>query len=89
MREFIDNPCHVVGPKNRDKIEVADVVVSTNHVFFPANKFTRLISLPTSTIFVSGTSDITTILKYRSVMPMWKTLKELHNNNNNNNYTSK
>ena len=34
------------------KIKVADVVVSTNHMTFLSNRFLRLISLPTSTIFV-------------------------------------
>ena len=34
---------------------------------FLANRFPRLIILPTSAIFVSGTSGITAILKYRSV----------------------
>ena len=43
--------------------------MSTNHVVFLANKFPRLISLPTSAIFVSGTSGIMAILKYRSVNP--------------------
>ena len=61
------NICH---EKTRDKTEVADVVVSTNHVVFLANRFPRLISLPTSAIFVSGTSGITAILKYRSVNPI-------------------
>ena len=56
--------------KTRDKIEVVDVVVSTNHVVFLANRFPRLISLPTSAIFVSGTSGITAILEYRSVNPI-------------------
>ena len=56
--------------KRGTKIEVADVVVSTNHVVFLANRFPRLISLPTPAIFVSGTSGITTILKYRSVNPI-------------------
>ena len=55
------------APKSRDKIKVADVVVSTNHVTFLTKRFPRLISLPTSTIFVSGTSGITAILKYRGV----------------------
>ena len=59
------------APKPRDKIEVADVVVSTNHVTFRANRFPTLNSLPTSAIFVSGTSSITAILKYRSVNPMY------------------
>ena len=54
----------------RDKIEVADVVVSTNHVVFLANRFPRLISILTSTIFVSRTSGITAILKYWSVNPI-------------------
>ena len=61
------NYCHVVGSKNAGQIEVAVVVVSTNHVVFLANRSPRLISLPTSAIFVSGTSGITAILKYRSV----------------------
>ena len=47
----------------RDKIKVADVVLSTNHVTFLTNRFPRLISLPTSTIFVLGTGGITAILK--------------------------
>ena len=37
---------------------------------FLANRFPRLISLPKSAIFVSGTSGITAILKYRSVNPI-------------------
>ena len=37
---------------------------------FLANRFPRLIILPTSAIFVSGTSGITAILKYRSVNPI-------------------
>ena len=49
------------------KIKVADVVVSTHHVTFLTNRFPRLISLPTSAIFVSGTNGITAILKYRNV----------------------
>ena len=55
----------------RDKIKVADVVVSTNHVTFLTNGFLRLITLPKSAIFVSGTSGITAILKYRSVNPIY------------------
>ena len=51
------------APYARDKIKVAYVVVSTNHVTFRTNKFPRLISLPTSAFFVSGTSGITAILK--------------------------
>ena len=51
------------APNARDKIKVVDVVVSTNCVTFLANRFPRLISLPTSTISVSGTSGITAILK--------------------------
>ena len=37
---------------------------------FLANRFPRLISLQTSAIFVSGTSGITAILKYRSANPI-------------------
>ena len=58
------------APNARDKIRDADVIVSTNHVTFLTNRFLRLISLPTSTIFVSGTSGITAILKYRGVNPI-------------------
>ena len=58
------------APNARDKIKVADVVVSTNHVSFLANRFPRLICLPMSAICVSGTSGITAILKYRSVNPI-------------------
>ena len=54
----------------RDKIEVTDVVVSTNHVVFLLNRFPRLISLAMFAIFVSGASGITAILKYRSVNPI-------------------
>ena len=70
MRLFIDNLCHAVGSKNAGQIEVADVVVSANHMVFLANKLPRLINLTTSAIFVSGTSGITAILEYRSVNPI-------------------
>ena len=52
------------------KIKGSDVVVSTNHVTFLTNRFPRLINLSTSVIFVSGTSGITAILKFRSVNPI-------------------
>ena len=58
------------APNARDKIKVADVVVSTNYVTFLTNRFPRLISLPTFAIFVSGTSGVKAILKYRSVNPI-------------------
>ena len=58
------------APKTRDEIEVADVVLGTDHVVFLANGFPRLISILTSAIFVSGTSGILSILKYRSVNPI-------------------
>ena len=56
------NPCHVVGYKHtvyfaRNKIKGADVVGSINHVTFLTNRFPKVISLPLSTIFVSGTSE--------------------------------
>ena len=54
----------------RDKIKVVDVVESTNYMTFLTNRFPRLISLPTSTVFVSGTSGIMAILRYRSVNPI-------------------
>ena len=57
------------APNAQDKIKVADVVVSTNHVIFLTNRFPRLISLLTFTIFCSETSGIKAILKYRSVNP--------------------
>ena len=61
-----------LAPKSRDKkkIKVADVVVSTNHVTFLTNRFPRLTSLPTSALFASRTSGITAILKYKSVNPI-------------------
>ena len=59
------------APNERDKIKGADVVVRTNHVTFLTNRFPRLIILPMSAIFVSGTSGITAILKYRSVNPIY------------------
>ena len=58
------------APKTREKIEAADVVLSTNDVVFLANRFPRLISALTSAIFVSGTSGITSILEYRRVNPI-------------------
>ena len=39
-------------------------------MIFLTNRFPRLISLPMSAIFVSGTSGITAILKYRRVNPI-------------------
>ena len=36
-----------LAPNAWDKIKVADVVVSTNHVIFLTNRFPRLMSLPT------------------------------------------
>ena len=64
---YVSNPCHAVGSKIAGQNQVADVVVSTNHVTFLTNRFTSLISLPMSALFVSRTSGITAILKYRSV----------------------
>ena len=58
----------------RDKIKVVDVFVSTNHVTLLTNRFLRLISLPTSAIFVSRRSSITAILKYRSINPIMFTV---------------
>ena len=51
----------MVGSKHtdyfaQDKIKDADVVGSINHVTSLTNRFPKLIGLPTSTIFVSGTS---------------------------------
>ena len=62
FRVYIVKPCHVIGSKNtvyfaQDKIKGADVVGSINLVTFLTNRFPKLISLPTSTIFVSGTSE--------------------------------
>ena len=56
------------APNARDEIKGADVVVSTNHVTFLANRFPRLISLPTSAIFISGTSGITAILNVNPII---------------------
>ena len=59
---YIVNPCHLIGSKHtvyfaRDKIKGADVVGSINHVTLLTNRFLKLISLPTSNIFVSGTNE--------------------------------
>ena len=59
---YMANPCHVIGSKRtvyfaQDKLKGADVVESINNMTFLTNSFSRLISLPTSTIFVSGTSE--------------------------------
>ena len=59
---YMAYPCHVIGSKHtvyfaRDKINGADVVGSINHVTLLTNRFSKLISLPTSTIFVLRTSE--------------------------------
>ena len=58
------------APNVRDKIKVANIIVSTNLVTFLNNRLPRLISLLMSAIFVSRTSGITAILEYRSVNPI-------------------
>ena len=58
-------------PNARDKIKVTDIVVSTNHGTSLTNRFPRLISLLTCAMFVSGTSSVTAILKYKSVNPIY------------------
>ena len=60
-RVYIVNHCHVIVSKHtlyfaRDKIKGADVVGSINHVTSLTNRFSKLISLPASTIFVSESS---------------------------------
>ena len=52
-----------LAPNAQDKIKGVDIVVSTNHVTFLTNRLPRLISLPTSTIFISETCGIMAILK--------------------------
>ena len=69
-RIYIGNPCYTVGSKCARQNKGTDVVVSTNHVKFLTNRLLRLISLPTSAIFVLETSGITTILKYISINPI-------------------
>ena len=56
------NSCQVIGSKHTvyfawDKIKSADVVGGINQGNFLTNGFLKLISLSTSTIFVSGTSE--------------------------------
>ena len=56
---YTGNPCHAVGSKHtvyfaRDKIKGAGVVGNINRVTFLTNRFSKLISLPTSTM---GTSE--------------------------------
>ena len=53
------NPCHVIDSKHivylaQYKIKGVNVVGSINHVTFLTNRFMKLISLLTSTIFISG-----------------------------------
>ena len=45
------------APNVLDKIKVVDVVGGTIRVIFLTNRFSKLISLSTSTIFVSETSE--------------------------------
>ena len=61
LRVYIANPCHAIGSKHtvyfaRDKIKGASLVGSINHLTFLTNRFSKLISLLTFTIFVSGAS---------------------------------
>ena len=54
---------HVIGSKHsvyfaQDKIKGADIVGNTNHMTSLTNRLPKLISLPTSTIFVLGTSEL-------------------------------
>ena len=61
-RVYIVKPCDVIGSKHtayfaQDKIKGPDVFRSINHVTSLTNRFPKLFNLPTSTIFVSGTSE--------------------------------
>ena len=73
------NPSHVIGSKHtvyfaRDKIKSVDVVGSINHVTFMTNKFPKLISLPISTIFVSGASEsVSYFLEFSCITAILKT----------------
>ena len=58
------------APNAQDTIKGADVVVSTNNVIFLTNRFPRLISVPTFTIFALGKSGITAMLINGSVNPI-------------------
>ena len=58
------------APNALDKIKVADVVVSSNHMTFLTNRLPTLVSLQMAAIFVSGTSGIKAISKYWSVNPI-------------------
>ena len=77
-REYMANPCHVIGSKHTvyfawDKIKGVDVVRSINHVTFLTNRFSKLISLPTTTIFVSGTSEsVSYFLEFSCIMAILK-----------------
>ena len=59
---YIVKPCQVIGSKHtvyfvQDKIKGADIVGGINRVTSPTNRFSKIISLPTSIIFVSRTSE--------------------------------
>ena len=61
-RVYKVKPYQLLGCKRtiyfaRNKIKGTDIVRSTNNVTSLTNRFPKLISLPTSTVFVSGKSE--------------------------------
>ena len=77
-RVYMANPCHVIVSKHTvyfawDKIKGADVVRSINHETFLTNRFSKLISLLTSTIFVSVISEsVSYFLEYSCITAILK-----------------
>ena len=74
----MDNPCYVINSKHTiyfvwDKIKGVDEVGSINHVTFLTIRFSKPISLPTSTIFVLETSDsVPYLLEFPCIMTILK-----------------
>ena len=81
LRVYIANPCHVISSKHTvyfacNKTKGADIVGSINHMTSLTNRFLKLISLPTSTIFVSGISEsVSYFLKFSCITTILKILE--------------
>ena len=78
LRVYRVKLCHVIGSKRivyfaRDKIKGVDIVGSINHVTSLTNRFPKLINLPTSTIFVSETSEsVSYFQEFSCITIIWK-----------------
>ena len=78
-RVYMANPCHVISTKHtvyfaQDKIKGTDVVGRINYTTFLTNRFSKLINLPTFTIFVLGTSEsVLYFLEFSCITAILKT----------------